>query len=166
MKNIIPNLRECRDGIWGGGTPLPEGWDYLKSIGINRVIKLNTDRESNDSYASKLGMTLYKFPITLLQQVITRPSLSDMHAAVALIRPGTFVHCGSFKRTLSADAAEDNRQGGQNRTNLILGAYLLTLGVAKDDAYQWMCAGDFYSVWEQGLNGRWDSLDPVDWICQ
>ena len=167
FSHVIPNLFcvEQAQNIWRGGQPTDAGQHYLRTqLGIHRIVKLNTESEGRDVMAERLGMTVYRFPIPWWQQTVCRPSQSLVVAAVAAIWPDTFIHCGSLKRTLSEDAEEDNRQGGQDRTSLIVGCYLLSAGLPKSDVYADMLAHGFHAVWLGGLQGRWNTQDPQWWM--
>jgi hypothetical protein len=164
----IPNLfvveqDNLEQVILRGGTPTDDGWVWLKSQGITDVIKLNTKSESTDAKALQLGMVIHNFPIPWWRQVLLWPSQSDLVSAVALMKLNSFVHCGSDARTASADAAEDNTQGGEDRTGLVVGCFRLSQGWTKADAYAEMLAHGFHPAL-QGLVGRWNSENPTDWI--
>lgn len=149
----IPNLFAVEQDILRGGTPTADGWTYLKGQGITDVVKLNTEAESTDSVAEALGMVIHRFPIPWWRQVFLRPSQADMIAAVACIKPHTFIHCGSDARTASPDAQEDNTQGGEDRTGLVVGCFRLSQGWTKADAYAEMISHTFHPAL-QGLQVR------------
>lgn len=161
--NGIPNLFAVEQEILRGGTPTAFGWGWLAKEGITDVVKLNTDAESTDAAALQLGMTIHRFPIPWWRQVLLWPSQADLVAAVALMKPHCFVHCGSDARTASADAAEDDTQGGEDRTGLVVGCFRLSQGWTKADAYVEMLAHKFHPAL-QALMGRWNSQRPEDWI--
>ena len=56
MSHGVPNLSQVEPGVWRGGQPSPEGWQYLKSIGIKRDLKLNPILEASDELAMLNGM--------------------------------------------------------------------------------------------------------------
>lgn len=159
----IPNLFAVEQDILRGGAPTDCGFQWLLSEGITDIIKLNTDAESTDAKAIQLGMRVHRFPIPWYRQVLLWPSQADLVAAVALMKPHTFVHCGSDARTASADAAEDNTQGGEDRTGLLVGCFRLSQGWTKTDAYAEMLVHGFHRAL-QALQGRWNSQKPEDWI--
>lgn len=127
--HTIPNFAAVneRHKIYRGGEPLePEGWDYLKSLGVRTVVKLNTAAESTDAGAKARGLTVVSLPITARQQRTGSPDFSEtVESAVDEMRRGAvFVHCGSDSRSKpnSLPALFDS-QGGQDRTSLVVGCY-------------------------------------------
>ena len=159
MNADIPNLFAVEQDIFRGAQPTVNGWKWLQAEGITNVVKLNTEAEGSDAYAEQLGFKINRFPIPWWRQVFFRPSQSLLVAAVACIKPHTFIHCGSDARTASPDSQEDNTQGGEDRTGLIVGCFRLSQGWAKGDAYAEMIAHGFH-VALQGLQGRWESQRP------
>jgi hypothetical protein len=147
--NGIPNLFAVEQDILRGGQPTVDGWTYLKGQGITDVIKLNTEEEGSDSPAEAMGMTVHDFPIPWWRQLVLRPKQSDLLAIVALIKPHTFVHC----------------LRGEDRTGLAVACFRLRQGWTKEDAYLEMVAHGFHSSL-QGLQGRWNTENPADWIQQ
>jgi tyrosine-protein phosphatase SIW14 len=143
----IPNLFAVEQNILRGGQPNDDGWAYLKTQGVCCVIKLNTEEEGSDATAEKLGMQVFKYPIPWWRQMLWRPKQRDLLAAVALIASGTFIHC----------------EHGEDRTGLVVGCFRLSQGLTKPDAYAEMLAFSFHPSL-QGLQGRWNSEDPKDWI--
>lgn len=147
ISNGIPNLFAVEQDILRGGQPSSVGWDYLKSQGIVCVIKLNTEEEGSDAPAEAMGMIVHRFPIPWWRQMLWRPKQSDLQAAVALMKPHTYVHC----------------EHGQDRTGLVVGCFRLSQGLTKDDAYAEMLVHEFHPAL-QGLQGRWNSENGSDWI--
>lgn len=147
IEHGIANLFAVEQGILRGGQPNAEGWAYLQGHGILDVVKLNEESEASDEMAAKMGMNVYYFPIPWWRQMIWRPRQSDLVAAVALLKPRTFIHC----------------ERGEDRTGLVVGCFRLSQGWTKDDAYAEMLAHGFHPAL-QGLQGRWNSEDPRDWI--
>src|SRR5947207_10105633 len=128
-RHTIPNFAAVneRHKVYRGGEPLaPEGWDYVKSLGVRTVIKLNTETESTDAGAKARGLTVVPLPITARQQRTGSPDFSEtIERAVNEMRRGSvFVHCGSDSRSKpnSLHALFD-LQGGQDRTGLVVGCY-------------------------------------------
>src|SRR5436190_12593098 len=101
-RHTIPNFHTVNAGrkIYRGGEPLEEGWAYLKRLGVNTVVKLNTGDESCDNGARIRGMKIIYRPITSHQQIFGCPDGETIHSAVAAMRRGSvFVHCGSDARS-------------------------------------------------------------------
>ncbi len=136
----IPNFSQVAPGVWRGGQPTVEGWEYLKSLGVQRVVKLNTEHEASDEWATTNGIEVIHLPITLAQQTIGKPGCNELNLAVsALEREGTFVHC----------------QHGQDRTGLVIGAYRVKVGHwMKIAAYREMKANGFHPLL-RGLCWSW-----------
>jgi hypothetical protein len=122
------------------------GWKSLFDIGVSNIIKLNTGVEGSDDGAKALGMTVHYLPISMEEQLLTKPPFSTVSNAVTIMkRGGVFVHCGSDARTRSQLDSRLNRQGGQDRTGLICGVYRVWAeGWPKDKAYSEMRAHGFH----------------------
>src|SRR5258707_1176281 len=106
MSGIV-NLSEVTRGIWRGGQPTDEGWNWLKESGITRIVKLNLEAEGSDTAATALGFQLIYTPIDLDDQLLFRPKLETVKSATDAIQLGTFIHC----------------EHGQDRTGLIVGCW-------------------------------------------
>lgn len=105
--NGIPNLEVVEPGIYRGGQPCDAGWNWLKSAGITRVVKLNLESEATDVAAHALGMRQFYFPIDLDDQLIFKPKIETVVSATKEIVPSTFIHCSH----------------GQDRTGLVVGCF-------------------------------------------
>ena len=57
--NGVPNFAEVEAGIYRGGQPNEQGWQFLRSLGVTNVVKLN--REVADTPAD--GMNVYCIPL-------------------------------------------------------------------------------------------------------
>lgn len=141
--NGIPNLAEVEPGIWRGGQPSPEGWAWLKSQGITRVVKLNPFREASDD-GSGMAVT-YSFPVSIEEQInpLEGKRVLGLCSAAALeVVPDTFVHCSH----------------GQDRTGLVIGLYRLRQGWTKGAAWDEMRAHGFHpellGLWNAWLEAR------------
>ena len=164
--NGIPNLDAVEPSLFRGGQPDECGWDWLKKAVVQTVIKLNTEAEGSEAQAEALGFKVVRFPIPWWRQTILRPRSCDLHTAVGLITTRVaplFIHCGSDARTASPDAAEDNTQGGEDRTGLLVGCFRLTQGWTKEAAYAEMLTHGFHPIL-QGLQGCWEAQRPEDWV--
>lgn len=132
---MIPNLLQVEDSIWRGGQPeTPEDWEYLANIGVNQIIKLNTDSEGVDSPVE--GTALFKCPITTLEQILTEPDKQAVIDAVGFISPGSMVHC----------------EHGQDRTGLVVACYRRSRGWSKAKAEEEMLNLGFHKL----LLGLWE----------
>ena len=136
----IPNFAEIEPGLWRGGQPNAEGWRHLKSLGVHRVVKLNTGGAESDGLASSNGMRVVYLPITFANQTFGKPEPGQLAAATAAMEPnGTFVHC----------------QHGQDRTGLVVGAYRVRVNRwTKDAAYREMASHGFHPLL-RGLYWAW-----------
>lgn len=143
ITNGVPNLRQVGPGVWRGGQPTYAGFEYLKSIGVSNVVKLNTESEGSDIPALVLKMNLYAFPITTGQQIVG-PVSNQIMRAVSRIGPGSFVHC----------------EHGVNRTGTAIMVYrVMHDGWTKVDAQK---EGDDYG-WQtsfHALKEFWEDWKP------
>ncbi len=107
--NGIPNFAavDASKGIYRGGQPDAEGWQYLKSLGVTNVVKLNTENEGSDVMAEALGMKVWTFVITTTQQLLGGGVEEKIKAAASKITPNTYIHC----------------KLGRNRTGTVIGYY-------------------------------------------
>lgn len=153
----IPNLREVSPGVWRSGQPQDVfDWKYLKSIGVNRVVKLNFDSEYSDSTACIAGIIVHTMSIQpegdkdLLDNItntFVRPDPSVVEAAERLISPGmgTLVHCTH----------------GQDRTGYLIGRYRVNHeGWSKEEAYLEMLKFGFHPELH-GLHEAWEEFTPT-----
>ena len=140
----VPNFAQVSYGIYRGGQPTIEGWQYLKSLGVTNVVKLNEISEGSDQPAIDLGMTVCYHPINFADQAVLKPNKKDFLEAVSQIVPGTYVHC----------------EHGQDRTGLCIGAWqVLIEHVDKNIAYKEILAHDFHKILH-GLNDFWEDDIP------
>lgn len=149
----VPNLAEVDPGVYRSGQPTtPEAWSYLRSLGIEKVVKLNFDTEGSDQGAIDVGMEVVNIPIPPRDDQVTSvfepPETAKVLDAVRILgegKPGhaVLVHCSH----------------GQDRTGIVVGAYrVLHDGWTKKRAYDEMIAHHFH--WEiQGLARFWNDFD-------
>ena len=111
--NGVPNLQVVEPGLYRGGAPRPEGWQYLQTLGVKTVIKLNFDHEGSDQAATALGLTVIylPFPPDELLTLFGGPTpaiMREIQAKLAdpSLRP-LYFHCTH----------------GQDRTGLTAGIY-------------------------------------------
>lgn len=100
--------------IYRSGQPKDAvAWAYLMSLGIESVIKLNTEPEGETG-----GLVIEPYPITTPQQ-IWGPVKAQLDAALAAITKNTLIHC----------------ELGENRTGTLFIAYRVKVcGWSKDMA--------------------------------
>lgn len=140
VTNGIPNFAIVDPGIYRGGQPTIEGWQYLKSIGVTNVIKLNERDESSDRQAIELGLKIFYHPINLADQAILKPNKADVFKAVSQITTNTYIHC----------------EHGQDRTGLIVGIYRIQVNHwTKQKAYDEMLTHGFHKILH-GLDDFWE----------
>jgi tyrosine-protein phosphatase SIW14 len=131
----IPNLALVEPGLWRGGQPNDEGWEWLRTNGVTHVVKLN---EGVDH--SFITNTIY-FPINLWEQTVSEPNYAELRKVVALVNTnGMFVHCDH----------------GQDRTGLVIGLYrYYNQGWNETNAYNEMLYYGFHPQL-RGLKRAWD----------
>ena len=119
----IPNFVavDTNTCIYRGAQPTtPEAWNYIKSLGVQTVVKLNQESEGSDAAAEAEGLKVVPCPISRAEQTIGYPKMSTVDQAIEQLRQGKcYVHCGSTGRSKpNSFAAKRNTQGGQDRTGL------------------------------------------------
>ena len=136
----IPNFDQVAPGIYRGSQPRTTAdWQYLASIGVSNIIKLNEQDESSDRGAVALGMVLRYHPIDTIEQLVTGPNPTEIQSALREIVPGTYIHC----------------EHGQDRTGLLVGLYRVrSCNWPPDQAWQEMLAHDYHQALS-GLTHFW-----------
>jgi len=158
----VPNFSivETNNGVYRGAEPSLTGWQYLASLGVSNVVKLNTETEGTDAPATALGMKVNPFPFTLKEQLFGPLDDARVKAAVAAITPGTFIHCGSDSRSgTNSLASHLGNQGGQDRTGLICALYRVKTGWTKQAAQDEMLQRGFHKELH-GLHEYWEKVSP------
>lgn len=126
LDHDIPNLAIVSPApnlVVRGGQPKDKGaWEYIRSLGAERSVKLNLEPGDEDS-----GLTVLRFPITTVQQ-IWGPVKPQLEAALAEIVPGTYVHC----------------EIGENRTGTLIILYRIRvcgwskeMAIAEAKRFEW-----------------------------
>lgn len=141
----IANFAKVESGVYRGGQPNAEGWNYLATLGVTNVVKLNAWRENlyepaiSDERASKLGMTVLGDEIDFPTQAFPHCQVflpPEVELAIATIKPGTFIHC----------------LHGQDRTGLVVACYRVRMERwSKGQAEAEMLAHGFHKE----LYGLW-----------
>jgi hypothetical protein len=147
MVHGLPNFAQVCPGVYRGGQPADEGWDYLYGVGVSNVIKLDATEEGSDLGALRRGMVVHCHPITLLEQLVTGPDLVEMNAALREIGPGTYIHC----------------LHGEDRTGLLVGLYRLQQGWTKEQASREMLQHGYHMAL-MGLTDYWN--DACAGVCR
>ena len=134
----VPNFAQVQPGVWRGGQPTQAGWDYLKSLGVERVVKLNEPSEGDDGYARAVGLQVADVPVSLPQQLGLEPmpALWEWDGDAGFPLTNVFIHC----------------EHGQDRTGMFVA--LLRVyedGWSKADAEKEMLAHGFH----KSLVGLW-----------
>lgn len=142
--NGVPNFAEVEAGIYRGGQPNEQGWQFLRSLGVTNVVKLN--REVADTPAD--GMNVYSIPLppTTIWEAFQKPCTNDVWRAVQAMKlGGTYVHC----------------RHGRDRTGLVVGCYRVWIdGWSESAAAREMGAmGYRWSI--PGLAAFWKSVTPI-----
>src|SRR6058998_848923 len=80
----VPNFSvvDTNMGVFRGAEPSPAGWQYLASLGVSNVVKLNTEAEGTDAQATALGMKVNRFPFTTREQLFGPLDDARVKAAV------------------------------------------------------------------------------------
>jgi len=165
----VPNFAvvDAKIGVYRGAEPLSGGWNYLVSLGVSNVVKLNTEAEGTDAQATAIGMKVNRFPFTTEEQLVgplddAKVKAFDVKvkAAVAAITAGTFIHCGSDSRSdTNSLAFRFGTQGGQDRTGLICALYRVKTGWTKPAAEEEMLRMGFHKSLH-GLHEYWEKASP------
>lgn len=144
----IPNLVQVGPGLWRCGQPTTSAqWQYLKSIGITKVVKLNYDEEGSDQGAIDAGLTVHTFsipPKNDLKSVVEKPDYATIMAAELVMEggDGVLVHCTH----------------GQDRTGTLVGVYRVKHDHwAKGDAWLEMLKHGFHPELV-GLDAFWEDF--------
>jgi protein tyrosine/serine phosphatase len=141
----VPNLVsvDVDKNVWRSGQPTtPEAWAYIKSLGVERVVKLNFEEEGTDQGARDLGIEVVYAPIEpkgdLVSVVEAVDSAHVQLAVAALALPNTLVHCTH----------------GQDRTGAVVGA-------ARVVNYRW----SKHQAWLEMLNNHfhWELPALMAW---
>jgi len=127
--------------VWRGGQPTTsEGWAYLKTLGVRRVVKLNFEpTEGSDDGARELGLEVDVLSMQPegdedvfdeLAGTVVRPDPKLVDQAVAVLAAGdAFVHCTH----------------GQDRTGLVVGELRVRRqGWTRDRAWEEMLEHGFH----------------------
>jgi tyrosine-protein phosphatase SIW14 len=147
----VPNLAQVDENVWRSGEPAGnEGWAYLKSLGIMRVVKLDYDAEGSDEGAEDAGMQVTYLPIPPEDgrplTTLEKPPAAAIDTAVAILASAAptakiLVHCAY----------------GQDRTGLVVGAYRVRHeGWTKSAAHREMIQHGFHPELV-GLDAFWEN---------
>ena len=139
--NGVPNFAEVAVGIYRGGQPNDQGWQFLRSLGVTNVVKLN--REVADPLAADMNVLFIPLPPATIWEVFQQPSSNDVWRAVqAMTLGGTYVHC----------------EHGRDRAGLVVGCYRMWIdGWSEAEAAREMSAmGYRWSI--PGLTAFWQSV--------
>jgi len=142
--NGVPNFAEVEAGIYRGGQPNEQGWQFLRSLGVTNVVKLN--REVADPPADGMNVYFIPLPPATIWEVFFQPSSNDVWRAVqAMTLGGTYVHC----------------EHGRDRAGLVVGCYRMWIdGWSEAAAAREMSAmGYRWSI--PGLTAFWRSASSA-----
>jgi protein tyrosine/serine phosphatase len=145
----IPNFAIVDPGVFRGGQPNTEGWEYLKSLGVKTVVKLNFESEGSDQEAKDLGMAVVDVsgPPSDYTNFYKAPKAERIRLAVTTLqdesRRPIYVHC----------------LHGQDRTGLVVGIFrVLQDRYSKSEAYKEMLDYHFHPLFG-GLDDVWNDFD-------
>ena len=142
--NGVPNFAKVAQGIYRGGQPNEQGWQFLRSLGVTNVVKLN--REVADAPADGMIVHLFPLPPATIWEIFKKPCSNDVARAVqAMQYKGTYVHC----------------KHGRDRTGLVVGSYRMWIdGWSKSAAAGEMSERGYH--WSlPGLTAYWKSVSKV-----
>lgn len=137
----IPNFHEVSIGVYRGGQPTAEGWDWLRSQGVTSDLKLNTTDECREPwlFTNAVPIWIDFEPITLKEQLFGVDDYLMASITQSLFdRPDhLFIHC----------------EHGQDRTGLVCAIYRVQIQHwSKADAEKEMLANGFHKE----LRGLWE----------
>jgi tyrosine-protein phosphatase SIW14 len=151
----VGNLHLVRSGLWRSAQPQTlADWQYLASLGITKVVKLNFASEGSDDLAAQAGIQVITLSIQPegdqdvwddIKNVFVQPNRQALAAAMSVVRGGggVLIHCSH----------------GHDRTGLLVGLVRVLLdGWTKDAAYEEMLEMGFHPELI-GLHSFWDSFD-------
>jgi tyrosine-protein phosphatase SIW14 len=153
--NGVPNLVQVHSELWRSGQPTTDvQWQYLYSLGIRHVVKLNFNSEGSDDGATKAGLDVHVLSIQPegdkdIWSNITNTFVELISQAEAIIASGggVLVHCTH----------------GQDRTGLVISiSRLLYDGWTKEQAWNEMLDRGFHPEL-LGLVSFWLDYDPSNY---
>lgn len=138
MTHGIPNFAVVKPGVYRGGQPKTKAdWQYLKSLGVYNVIKLNLESEGSDEEAWNEGMVVYYVPVNIWQQLGFEKMPPNFSLGWQSNIGGTFIHC----------------EHGEDRTGEFIAIQRVKFeGWSKADAEAEMLAHGFH----KSLHGLWE----------
>lgn len=139
--NGVPNFAAVAPGVFRGGQPNEAGWQFLRSLGVPNIVKLN--RETADPPPAEMNAYFIPLPPATVWEWFQQPRSNDVWRAVQVLKfGGTYVHC----------------QHGRDRTGLVIGCYRLWHdGWSEAAAAREMSAlGYHWSI--PGLTAFWKSV--------
>jgi hypothetical protein len=160
----VPNLHQVRAGWYRSGqVEAPEGWAYLRSIGVTDVVKLDFAREGSDDGAVAAGLRVHSLPINPTTSIVAAVASLGL---TELLRPDSAM-MASIRHLIREVRDDDARFGhparvmlihcshGWDRTGLVSGMVLVLNGdMGKDEVWQYMLDTGFH--WEHvGLWREW-----------
>jgi tyrosine-protein phosphatase SIW14 len=136
---LIHNFRKVGAGVYRGGQPFSNGsWYFLYELGVEKIIKLNTEPENEPP-----GFTVLQCPVSLGQQVGFAPIPPTYFDSFLFAEPHFFVHC----------------EHGQDRTGLFVAMYRVRVqGWTKVRAQQEMLKFGFHKF----LHGLWEYWEKFE----
>lgn len=155
----IANFVKVRDGLYRGGHPDGAGLDYLKKLGVKRIVDLEVgdfieafpwDISSELSDAKARGLTELRYPMSAFEPAVSDRFDEQMDEITALLKTATpedgiYVHC----------------KHGQDRTGLVIGLErVFDEGWKPQDAHDEMVRLGFHTFF-LGLNDYFE--DKTGW---
>ena len=142
--NGVPNFAEVEAGIYRGGQPNEQGWQFLRSLGVTNVVKLN--REVADTPADGMKVHFIPLPPATIRELFQKPDSNEVSQAVqAMNHGGTYVHC----------------QQGRDRTGLVVGCYRMWIEGWSESAAAHEMGKMGYRWCIPGLTSFWKSVTAI-----
>lgn len=97
----VPDLHQVEPGLYRGGEPTTEGWNYLQSLGVNVDIQLDYDNERPVNVVPPPTVEVRRFtmPPSDTDDILRGPRVAELVAAANAIASAratsrvVYVHC-------------------------------------------------------------------------
>lgn len=150
QKKIVPPLYSgiknfdvlsTANNCYRGSQPLDKkDFEFLKSIGVQIILKLDTDKEGSDAEAEMLGMQVVKIPISFSEQLFGNVPSRQIQEFILSHKRNLYIHCAH----------------GQDRTGLACMMYNMDYNnMTKQQAVKDMLSHGFHKI----LHGLWESAE-------
>ena len=132
--NAIPRFQQVAPGLYRGGQPTPEGFEFLKSQRIRTIVNLREESDERQ-VVERLGMKYIYIPLDAWDRVPDHALQTFFDAVKNPANHPVFVHC----------------RRGADRTGLMVGFYRIGVqGWGADRAYD-EARKNGMRLWYRGL---------------